>query len=82
MTRQPSAWRDAAACKGMDPELFVGPDLREGIAARRMREKAALAVCGTCPVSDECLAAAEFEHDTDAVRGATTPRQRRTSKVA
>lgn len=43
-------WRDSAACRGMDTELFFS-------AAPSSRRRA-LATCRTCPVAAECLQAA------------------------
>jgi hypothetical protein len=39
---------------GSDRELFFGPD-GESLAAARVREAAAVAVCRGCPVAGECL---------------------------
>jgi WhiB family transcriptional regulator, redox-sensing transcriptional regulator len=41
------AWRDRAACRGVDPSVFVrgrGESLAE-----------AKAICATCPVTTQCL---------------------------
>ena len=41
-------WRDSAACKGMDPDIFFagkGPGAND----------TARAICAECPVSAECL---------------------------
>ena len=48
-------WRDVAACRDEDPELFfpvgtTGPAVDQVVAAK--------AVCHRCPVSAECLAQA------------------------
>lgn len=53
-----SDWRDESACLEADPELFFHPDNERG-ADRRKREAAAKAVCGSCPVANECRAAAD-----------------------
>ncbi len=50
------AWRDRAACRDVDPELFYpaaedGPSLRAQVTAAK-------AVCAGCPVRVECLAEA------------------------
>lgn len=42
-------WRNLAACRGMDPDLFF-PERGDLYTAQ-----AAQAVCGTCPVAAECL---------------------------
>ena len=45
-------WRNAAACVGVDAELFYPEDLRSGSAA----VAAAKQVCAGCPVRKICLA--------------------------
>ena len=41
-------WRDSAACKGMDPDLFFG-------GKGRGANDHARAICGRCPVRADCL---------------------------
>lgn len=61
-------WRELAACRGMDPEVFLpaGP-----AQARR-----AIKVCATCPVTAECLEHA-FECGEIGVWGGTTFQERK-----
>src|SRR5690349_1801818 len=47
-------WQNKAACRGMDSSTFYHP-IDERNAAREKRIKAAQAICGRCPVIDECL---------------------------
>ncbi len=47
-------WRDRAACRTADPELFF-PDPTAGGGAAQKRYKQAKAICATCPVVAECL---------------------------
>lgn len=42
-------WWDDAACLGMDPDIFHPPD------DERIDYAPALAVCATCPVTEQCL---------------------------
>jgi WhiB family redox-sensing transcriptional regulator len=42
-------WQDAAACKGQDPDVWIGPP--EGWADTKARK----AICATCPVVATCL---------------------------
>lgn len=52
-------WRTRAACRGLPIEIFY-PTGKDG-STRGVQEEdydAARTVCGTCPVSDECLTAA------------------------
>lgn len=44
---QPEEWMQAAACRGLDPNLF---QLEQGQSARKPRE-----TCDTCKVEDDCL---------------------------
>lgn len=67
-------WRDDAACRDADPELFfpvgtAGPALRQIRDARR--------ICRGCPAQAPCLAWALDHGITDGVRGGTTEDQRR-----
>src|SRR5690554_2167760 len=72
-------WRQHAACRGADPELFFPPPLGANLAPlmRRIR-----ALCDPCPVREQCLRFA-LDAEGDARRenrhgifAATTPRQR------
>lgn len=64
----PSAWRDLAACRGLDPAVFH-PEIGQ-------RATEAKAVCATCPVTAECLQAAIDECDKFSVRGGLTAKER------
>ncbi len=48
------AWQDAAACAGLPPDLFFGPD-GEQQHEKPAREAEAKAVCANCLVVGECL---------------------------
>jgi len=66
-------WRDKAACKGMDVNLFFPKPVRDGVAPNYdpiVRE-----TCGSCPVSQECYAEAK-KNRNDGFWGNTTPTQR------
>lgn len=67
-------WRDHAACRGEDPELFfpvgtTGPALDQIDAAK--------AVCQRCPVMAECLAWALKNGEPDGIWGGRTTDERR-----
>ena len=67
-------WRDAAACRDADPDLFfpigtTGPALRQIGEAKR--------VCRTCPAQTQCLAWALDNRVADGVWGGTTGEERR-----
>lgn len=63
-------WLSEAACRGMDPGLFV-PDVTVGKA---FDYSVPLAICSGCPVAAECLE--HFIDERHGVFGGTTPRQR------
>jgi WhiB family redox-sensing transcriptional regulator len=67
-------WRDRAACRDADPELFF-PITDMGPGARQTTE--AKAVCGRCPVSAQCLDYALDNALDHGVFGGTTERERR-----
>ena len=46
-------WQLLAACRGEDPSAFFHPDGERG-PARHSREKAAKAICGSCPIKIQC----------------------------
>lgn len=77
MNRDTTDWRDRAACRDEDPELFfpvsdVGPGARQAAEAK--------SVCDRCPVRLACL---EFALDNGldhGIFGGMTERERR--KVA
>ncbi|MEU8983008.1 WhiB family transcriptional regulator [Streptomyces sp. NPDC048309] len=68
------AWRDSAACRTVDPDLFfpigeTGPAL--------LQIQAAKAVCQGCPVRDECLRWALDTGQSSGVWGGTSEAERR-----
>jgi len=67
-------WRDAAACRDADPDLFF-PIGTTGPARRQIGE--AKRVCRTCPAQTHCLAWALDNRVTDGVWGGTTGEERR-----
>jgi WhiB family redox-sensing transcriptional regulator len=67
-------WRDAAACRDADPDLFF-PIGTTGPARRQIGE--AKRVCRTCPAQTQCLAWALDNRVTDGVWGGTTREERR-----
>ena len=63
------AWRDEAACRGVDPTLFF-PDVGEPAHEAR-------AVCASCPVRDECAEWAIRSGEKFGIWGGLTERERR-----
>jgi len=66
------AWRDRAACRGADTDLFF-PGRGEA-----KKQVAAVAYCQTCPVMFECLTyALHFQHrELPGIYGGTTENDR------
>jgi WhiB family redox-sensing transcriptional regulator len=67
------SWRDDAACRDADPDLFfpvgtTGPALRHIDEAKR--------ICRACPAQTQCLAWALDHGVTDGVWGGTTADER------
>ena len=48
------AWRDLAACKDKDTDLFFPEDASKNPIGVTIRVRAAKAICATCPVQDAC----------------------------
>lgn len=72
-------WRDNAVCRdeGIDPEMFQPLSDNWVVGDNPRRAEEAKAVCRRCPVSGDCLIDAFASDDQWAVRGATTPEERR-----
>ena len=68
-------WRDRAACRTVSPDLFFAPEV-ETRPARKMRERSALMVCASCPVTVPCLASANTAGDTHSISGGLLPEER------
>ena len=67
-------WRDDAACRDADPELFF-PIGTAGAALRQTGE--AKRICPACSAQTQCLAWALQNRVTDGVWGGTTEDERR-----
>jgi len=69
-------WREAAACRDMDTDLFFPETLPSMKSAQGGYGEQVQRVCQSCPVRSECLEwALEFEHH--GWWGGTSPEQRR-----
>jgi WhiB family redox-sensing transcriptional regulator len=62
-------WRDHAACRGIEPELFYPVSDEEADPAQE--------ICGLCPVRTACLEHALAVRERDGVWGGATERERR-----
>ena len=78
-TRDDAQWRDAAACRNADPELFF-PVGTTGDALEDT--EAAIALCRRCPVREECLEYAMATNQRDGIWGARTEEDRRRMRSA
>lgn len=67
-------WRDLAACRDHDPELFF-PAGETGPAAEQIRQ--AKRVCASCEVQDDCLTYAIETNQVSGVWGGLTEDERR-----
>lgn len=76
--RKIMSWRNNAACRDKDPELFF--PVGKGKSAQEQIQQAK-AVCQCCPVSDHCLQAAQVP-GTVGVWGATSEDERRAMNAA
>ncbi|MGH9067676.1 MAG: WhiB family transcriptional regulator [Acidimicrobiales bacterium] len=63
------SWRQRAACRGLDPDIFYPVDDEDAEEAK--------AVCGGCPVRQACLEHALAHRERDGVWGGATERERR-----
>ena len=70
-------WRDRAACRDTDPDLFF-PIGNTGPAFLQTEE--AKAVCRRCPVTDICLQWALDQRQDAGVWGGTSEDERRTMR--
>lgn len=62
-------WRQHAACRGLDAEIFYPVTDEEAITAK--------AVCGQCVVRETCLEHALGSRERDGVWGGATEKERR-----
>jgi WhiB family transcriptional regulator, redox-sensing transcriptional regulator len=62
-------WRQRAACRGVDPDIFYPVSEEDAEEAR--------AICRSCPVLESCLEWALTNRERDGVWGGATERERR-----
>jgi WhiB family transcriptional regulator, redox-sensing transcriptional regulator len=63
------SWRQRAACRGIDPEVFYPTSDEEADEAKR--------ICAQCPVREPCLEYALAHREREGVWGGATERERR-----
>ncbi|WP_043485968.1 MULTISPECIES: WhiB family transcriptional regulator [Streptomyces] len=71
-------WRERAACRGVDPDLFF-PIGNSGPTLEQIDE--AKAVCGQCPVVEQCLNWAMRVGRVEGIWGGTTEGERRAMRL-
>jgi WhiB family redox-sensing transcriptional regulator len=64
-----AAWRQHAACQGLDPGIFHPPSDEDAEAAK--------SICEQCPVRQPCLEHALVAREREGVWGGLTERERR-----
>jgi WhiB family redox-sensing transcriptional regulator len=70
-------WRSVGACLKADPDIFF-PISMTGRAVEQIT--LAKAICGSCPVREECLAFALTNDTGYGIWGGTTPEERQRSR--
>jgi WhiB family transcriptional regulator, redox-sensing transcriptional regulator len=63
------AWRQRAACRGVDPDIFYPVTDEDAEDAK--------AICAQCPVQQACLEWALSSREREGVWGGATERERR-----
>ena len=63
------SWRQRAACRGVDPDVFYPSTDEEAEEAK--------SICRVCPVREACLEYALANRERDGVWGGATERERR-----
>ena len=69
MTTITTSWRDRAACRGLDPDIFYPVSDEDAETAK--------SICAECPVREACLEYALANRERDGVWGGATERERR-----
>lgn len=77
MAITPATWVELGACRGHEQALFFPPEAGERKEQRQVREQAAKRICQSCPVSEECLAAALDRHESHGIWGGLNEIERR-----
>lgn len=68
-------WQLRGSCRGVDPSLFFHPEGERG-PRRSNREKAAKAICATCPVLLQCREAALAAREPYGIWGGLSEHER------
>ncbi len=77
LARTEATWRAGAACQGESAQLFFAPSSFEPREERLARERAARALCASCPVREPCLEYALYVQEPHGIWGGLTELERR-----
>lgn len=77
---RPVDWRDRAACRGKDPDLFF-PEAPPNTDAGKRQVAEARAVCRACPVTAACLRFALDTRQSNGIWAGTTEGERNTARL-
>lgn len=69
----PEQWRERAACRTLDPEIFFPQGSAREVEMQKRRAKA---VCAQCPVAASCLEESLRFDCVDGIWGGTTAYER------
>ena len=69
MTTNITTWRDRAACRGLDPDIFYPVSDEDTDEAK--------AICAECPVRRRASSSRSLNRERDGVWGGATERERR-----
>ena len=72
-------WRQKAACRGVDPEVFFPAGTKVRVAFHTEHAKA---ICGSCPVRAPCLDYALATGQRDGIWGGMTAEEREEQHAA
>ena len=75
----PRTWRDRAACRTADPDLFFPVSAASHAQADTARARA---VCASCPVRSRCLDFALTTRQAHGIWGGRTPEERSSMMTA
>lgn len=74
-------WRDDAACRHADPDLFFPPDTTGPAVPQVEQAERAKGICQACPVRTPCLSWALDQGSSFGIWGGTTEDERRAIRM-
>ncbi|MEZ5340745.1 MAG: WhiB family transcriptional regulator [Acidimicrobiales bacterium] len=70
-------WQNRAACRGPHQSIFFPPSRLERRSEKRDSQQRAKEICGSCAVSEQCLAYALTIRERHGIWGGLTENERR-----